>query len=145
MRPACAICILPFSGSQSFVLVGTEAVHRACAANGGKTRLQKIEEQVEALGVSVAQGARQARELTITHERLTGENLSLTRQLANEREAKVDMANALLVAQDQRREAMAECSRLREELARARDVEEESPAPERADGAVVMFSLLELD
>jgi hypothetical protein len=152
--PTCAICEQAITKAQRFVLVATEAVHRTCATSGQPTRLLKADQAIAELRVGHAKLRRQVEELersVAQLNRMVARSVSadvvarLRERVDAERGAKELVTVELLSVNEQRRQAMAECDRLR-----ARIAELESPAPARSDAVEVdatelRFGLLELD
>jgi hypothetical protein len=143
--PTCAICEQAITKAQRFVLVATEAVHRTCATSGQPTRLLKAEQAIAELQLGHATLRRQVDELERSVAQLRMVARSVRERMDAERGAKELVTVELLGANEQRREAMAECERLR-----ARIAELESPAPARSetaetDATALRFGLLELD
>ena len=149
MQATCAICESVIVSQQTCVVVGHEVVHRTCAKSGNKTRHQQLVQRVADLKAEVAGTKRRLDELARATLRDLKE-LGMTRAaLRAEREAKEFLDAQLADAETQRRQAMAECVRLRAELAAERDKQSVTEAPAESepehDDTAERFRLLELD
>lgn len=131
---------------QAFVLIGSEAAHTRCARSGiAATRLVKLEQSVANLELEVAGLARRVRDLESSSAEQNARNLELTRQVATAAADRAILANQLLAAQDQRREALSECDRLRAKIAELTAPPKVVAVAEPEDATAERFALLELD
>ena len=149
MPPSCAICELPLLKQERFVLIGSETAHRECAMQGRSTRGQRLQ-------VELAESEHRVARRVVALEARREEVARLTERVAVERAAKEATAKALLAAEQQRREALAECDRLRAMMAEmvaprpdlgqiAQVAQADERPQDEQDASVARFSLLELD
>jgi len=161
MASRCAICERPITRAQRFVIAETEAMHTECAMRGGRTVVQRLQQELEAARSALASERRVSTDAAIAARRERRRADHAERDLDTHRRS---LAHTSTLLQD----AVADAAAARRDLAMHTALggaaassapprltpppsapaeptppSKTPPPPEERDGTEVMMSLLE--
>lgn len=124
MSPTCAACLYPIIGRDSFVISGTEVVHKACARAGRQTELWRTREQLAEIRRAALSAISEARDTV----------RKATDRVEQSRRDVDAMRATVRTAEDRRRLAEARCADL--ENSRAATAQQRDRARQERDAVM---------